>query len=289
MDNSKFQPPQEPPMPPQGSPVPPQEPVAVPQEPPMPASTPPQEPPMPTPIPAPPQEPAAPSNLPGSGNQLKKSTKIIIASVVAAVVLLLVIVLAAVALSGYVGVQNKAKQEQVQSTKTTDSKTKKPGAPANDNSGISLRDPSRCVVFNDIGKDTLDSMGLWDNEEEFSSLESDHIYTDTIFFNPNSVSYESPESTEESITKIVRFSKKTQNKDFIIKIKGSTFGEQPSDEATALANQRSVMVKNELISRGVPADKIVVQEPEMSIYEETARNAYINILHSGVCDRSDFE
>lgn len=230
-----------------------------------------------------------PSNLPGSGNQLKKSTKIIIASVVAAVVLLPAIVLTVIALVGYQGIQDRAGQEQVQSTKETDSKSRGSDELADSSSSTSPRDPSRCVVFNDIGKDTLDSMGLWDNEEEFNSLESDHIYTDTIFFNPDSVSYQYPDITGESMDKIARFSKKTQNKDFIIKIKGSTFGEQPSDGATALASQRSVMVKNELISRGVPADKIVVQEPETSIYEETARNAYINILHSGVCDRSDFE
>lgn len=83
--------------------------------------------------------------------------------------------------------------------------------------------------------------------------------TDSMFFRPDSTNEDSFTSIYDDWTD---FAKRTQDKQWKFRLQGSTFG---SDSAAAsskkLANDRSEKVKAELVKRGVPAERIIIEAP----------------------------
>lgn len=96
-------------------------------------------------------------------------------------------------------------------------------------------------------------------------------YTADMYFKANT-------TTEDSFTSIyddwADFASHNADKQWKFHLEGSIYGTDPAGQA--LANQRAEKVKNELIKRGVSADRIVIEAPhDYSTESQEARSAQI--------------
>ncbi len=83
--------------------------------------------------------------------------------------------------------------------------------------------------------------------------------TGDMFFKPDT-------TNEDSFTSVyddwADFAKHNENKQWKFRLQGSTFGSDATQASgKKLANERSEKVKTELVKRGVPADRIVIDAP----------------------------
>lgn len=94
-----------------------------------------------------------------------------------------------------------------------------------------------------------------------------------MFFKPDSTDeftyYNQPNPDLSAYDNLAQFYKNTSSKQWKFRLEGSTFG---SDAAAAsslkLANARADKVKAALLSRGVPADRIVIDPPHDYSHED---------------------
>lgn len=115
------------------------------------------------------------------------------------------------------------------------------------------------------------------------SVEFDNTYDPAKFtFNKIDDMFFKPDSTnEDSFLSVyddwADFAKHNENKQWKFRLEGTTYG---SDHATAaaqkLANDRSAKVKAELVKRGVPAERVIIDPPHAYI-DETQNDSMAKI------------
>lgn len=115
-------------------------------------------------------------------------------------------------------------------------------------------------------------------------------YTNNVHFNPDTLDFSAPASVNQGIINaFAAFGKQYSDKSFTINLRGSVGTTKQAD--LDFARQRSEKIKNMLIAGGVPANKIVIENPgsvgdygtNNSVNQQTARNVVIKIIPS--CDQ----
>ena len=195
----------------------------------------------------------------------KKHTGLIIGIVIAVVVLLAGgIIGTVVALRG---IQDKATQLVKETAKTTEE------------SESSVQVAANCVTPSDLtaGFDYYPDMGI----DSFNG--TNYLIGNNVFFLPDSTTYEFPDQDVERFDTLAQFYKNNSKKQFIFELSGSTHEDSTSDAGAVLAAQRVEKVKQELVSRGVPADRFITAAARTDADSEASRNVGLVLMKSGSC------
>ena len=195
----------------------------------------------------------------------KKHTGLIIGIVIAVVVLLAGgIIGTVVALRG---IQDKATQLVKETAKTTEE------------SESSVQVAANCVTPSDLtaGFDYYPDMGI----DSFNG--TNYLIGNNVFFLPDSTTYEYPDQDVERFDTLAQFYKNNSKKQFIFELSGSTHEDSTSDAGAVLAAQRVEKVKQELVSRGVPADRFITAAARTDADSEASRNVGLVLMKSGSC------
>ncbi len=195
----------------------------------------------------------------------KKHTGLIIGIVIAVVVLLAGgIIGTVVALRG---IQDKATQLVKETAKTTEE------------SESSVQVAANCVTPSDLtaGFDYYPDMSI----DSFNG--TNYLIGDNVFFLPDSTTYEFPDQDVERFDTLAQFYKNNSKKQFIFELSGSTHEDSTSDAGAVLAAQRVEKVKQELVSRGVPADRFITAAARTDADSEASRNVGLVLMNSGSC------
>lgn len=110
---------------------------------------------------------------------------------------------------------------------------------------------------------------------------------DTFFFNPDSTEYDFGDVTNDRIQKVADWYKNNSTKKFTINLKGKVYESSTTQQGLKLSNQRAEKIKSDLVSRGVSADVIVIDEPQKSSAtygDGSERNVDLSILSPATCD-----
>ncbi len=112
-------------------------------------------------------------------------------------------------------------------------------------------------------------------------------YLETLFFNPDSTDYTYDDGGQD-FDKIAKIYKDHPTKRYTFHLVASVHESASTAAGAALANQRAEKVKNELVSRGVPAERIEVMPTETSNYTdapEIDRNIEIKLSLPADCPK----
>lgn len=113
-----------------------------------------------------------------------------------------------------------------------------------------------------------------------------YFYSDNIFFTADSASYESASASQNKVNLFADFYKNNSHKAFSYHIKGSVNEGAQTAEGKALADKRADVIKTSLVAAGVPADRIVVDEPRSVANQyitEASRNVEVSVVPSKDC------
>ena len=216
---------------------------------------------QPVPPAGPPQAgPAQPPQAPQ-----KKHTGLIIGIIVAVVVLLVGGIIGTVV--AFRSIQDKATQLVKETAKTTEE------------SESSVQVAANCVTPSDLtaGFDYYPDTGI----DSFNG--TNYLIGDNVFFLPDSTTYEFPDQDVERFDTLAQFYKNNSKKQFIFELSGSTHEDSTSDAGAVLAAQRVEKVKQELVSRGVPADRFITAAARTDADSEASRNVGLVLMKSGSC------
>lgn len=119
------------------------------------------------------------------------------------------------------------------------------------------------------------------DEDSFNSM--NFLVIENIFFLADSAEYEYPDIAAKRLDGLARFYKNNSQKQFMYELSGSTYESSASDAGSVLASERVEKVKQELLSRGVPEDRLSIGEARFSANHESSRNVDITLKKSGNC------
>lgn len=139
-----------------------------------------------------------------------------------------------------------------------------------------------CVTVGDL-KDFFDVEIPAVNLEE-----STYLNGITVFFEADSSVYSYADQTLEHYDKYAGFYTTYNKKNFNYYLRASTYESAASETGQKVAQERADKVKSELVSRGVPAERIIIDESTVSTYDpESMRNVSIDLRNSETCVKSD--
>lgn len=245
-------------------------------------------------VPSPPSVPPVSSMPPAAPGQgvppvaPKSQKKVIIIIIIVSVFVFLAIAGVAVAFSmnAQSQLQKKAKESlqaaiERESRKDNASNNSADADKAKDNNEYKV--PSNCVSANDLrqGFDYLKNSKYLED-----SPNTNYLVGDTIFFEAGATSLNYGDVSISRLDELANFYKNNKGKQFVYRLKSSVYegvgAEVGSEKALAIA--RANKIENELISRGVPKDRIVIDESTSGTTDpDTVRNVNISIEKSGEC------
>lgn len=166
--------------------------------------------------------------------------------------ILLSVIIIAMVLAGVVGAifllkPDKKQNQLVAPTQSaaTDETEKKPEV------------PSDCLVQEDYS--VLDS---YSDEGDYGLGDDKVAYSDTVFFEPDSVEYTYETIMPEFFQGYTAFNERAKDKSFYIHLSGSVFGETDTAAGVKLANERAEKVKQGLVKAGIDTKKVKIGEPQ---------------------------
>lgn len=155
-----------------------------------------------------------------------------------------------------------------------------------DSQGSSTSDSSEMPTLNTTATPCLTASDLKANgitHIEDESLGEKTFFTD-LFFNADSTVYRSDNVASAELAKAAALYSSTRSKNYGFAVQGSVYQATSTAGGVQLAMERSQKVKDQLVSRGVAADKIVVLEPTNSAYDaDAARNITVFLTVPASC------
>lgn len=223
--------------------------------------------------PTPPIESPTPPALTASTSQPQKSHLGLIIGIIIGIFVL--IALAGVVYGVVNSANNKAKQLAAEQQETKNDQIS--------NGKNSTTPKTGCVNANDL-RDYFDLNVTTSDLEDTTYLNGM-----TIFFEADSSSvYSFPEQVPKDYDEFANFYTIYGAKTFNYHLRASTYESTTSNTGQKIAEERANKVKNELISRGVPADRIIIEEPTVSTYDpEAMRNVALDLRNSNACLKSN--
>lgn len=109
---------------------------------------------------------------------------------------------------------------------------------------------------------------------------------DFYFFKPDSTAYDNPDNAAQDIQEVADFYAAHKSKNFTIHLAGQVYENDVTQSGTLLSNQRAEKIKNELVAKGVDADRILVDAPDKpNTYDPdgSARSVELTIQAINAC------
>lgn len=136
-----------------------------------------------------------------------------------------------------------------------------------------------------VAKDFASTYPAYERYESFgnTSLAS-------VFFEPDTTEY-AFEATNESLDTMAKFTKENEENKFVLQISGSVNANTGSAADITLANARAEKVKSDLVSRGVQAERVVIEAPEQ--YDQSSSqtdlaksaNRHVTVWAKSTCEQ----
>lgn len=136
-----------------------------------------------------------------------------------------------------------------------------------DTSPTPTKTAAKCLTSADFRRS-----GYTHVKDGYFVLENGKFDFRSIFFKPDSTAYEYETSNVE-MAKLGLLYKFNTDKQFSIELVGQTYEANKSSEGTKLALERANRIKRELISQGIPEDRIVVSEPTIANHDSSDNTA----------------
>lgn len=136
---------------------------------------------------------------------------------------------------------------------------------------------SNCLTVDDLksnGVTFIDTLG-------------EKTYFSDLFFNADSTTYRSDSIAATELGKVADLYKKTSSKNYGFAVQGSVYESASTSSGVQLAKSRSQKVKDQLVSLGIPADKITVMEPTNGAFDAEATRNITVFLTTSSCTSND--
>lgn len=140
-----------------------------------------------------------------------------------------------------------------------------------------------CLVQSDFDNWYKQRYNKTATEEGFNFQKPENMYTTNVKFQPDSIEYTDKAFSGSSIESIVDLAKSVSGKTYTVRLEGSVATTAPAD--LDFAKKRANKVKDQLVAGGVPASKIVIEEPnnitdisDPSRVDEVTKEAARNVV-----------
>jgi len=118
---------------------------------------------------------------------------------------------------------------------------------------------SSCLTVSDLktaGISYIDQESL-----DAGTRSGNGTYLGELFFAPDSTNFLSDTAASSELDKFATVFSTNKNKQFFFMVRGSVRESASTTAGATLANERSVKIKNQLVSRGVPEDMVKLYQP----------------------------